>query len=98
MVELNRGLSVSAATDNIGGFHRAPMRMPPVSPAPVAPPFLNLSFIHLSLFAKVPAMHEFDVLVVGKGNAAMCAALSAHDQGVKVAILEAATEDEGGGN
>jgi len=42
--------------------------------------------------------HEFDVVVVGKGNAAMCAALSAHDQGAKVAILEAASEDEGGGN
>jgi len=41
---------------------------------------------------------EFDVIVVGKGNAAMCAALSAHDQGAKVAILEAAHEDEGGGN
>lgn len=41
---------------------------------------------------------EFDVVVVGKGNAAMCAALSAHDQGAKVAILEAASEDEGGGN
>ena len=41
---------------------------------------------------------EFDVIVVGKGNAAMCAALSAHDQGAKVAILEAAPEEEGGGN
>ncbi len=43
-------------------------------------------------------MQEFDVVVVGKGNAALCAALSAHDQGAKVAILEAATEDEHGGN
>src|SRR5688572_1658058 len=42
--------------------------------------------------------HEFDVVVVGKGNAALCAALSAQDQGVKVAMLEAASEDEHGGN
>ena len=41
---------------------------------------------------------EFDVVVVGKGNAALCAALAAKDQGVKVAMLEAASEDEHGGN
>ncbi len=43
-------------------------------------------------------MYEFDVLVVGKGNAALCSALSAHEHGVKVGILEAATEEEHGGN
>jgi tricarballylate dehydrogenase len=43
-------------------------------------------------------MQEFDVLVVGKGNAALCSALSAHEHGVKVAMLEAASEDEHGGN
>lgn len=43
-------------------------------------------------------MKEYDVLVVGKGNAALCAALSARDQGVTVAMLEAAPEDEHGGN
>src|SRR6187549_3055414 len=42
--------------------------------------------------------HDFDVVVVGKGNAALCAALSARDQGAKVAMLEAASEDEHGGN
>jgi len=42
--------------------------------------------------------HEFDVVVVGKGNAALCAALSAAEAGVKVAVLEAANEDEHGGN
>jgi tricarballylate dehydrogenase len=36
--------------------------------------------------------------VVGKGNAALCAALSAHEQGAKVGMLEAASEDEHGGN
>jgi len=42
--------------------------------------------------------HETDVLVVGKGNAALCAALSARDQGARVAMLEAASLDESGGN
>jgi tricarballylate dehydrogenase len=42
--------------------------------------------------------HEYDVVVVGKGNAALCAALSAQEQGASVALLEAASEDEAGGN
>ena len=41
---------------------------------------------------------EYDVVVVGKGNAALCAALAARDQGASVAMLEAATQDEHGGN
>src|SRR5512134_441185 len=41
---------------------------------------------------------SFDVVVVGKGNAALCAALSARDTGVTVAMLEAAPVDESGGN
>jgi len=40
----------------------------------------------------------YDVIVVGKGNAALCTALSAHENGAKVLILEAATEEESGGN
>jgi tricarballylate dehydrogenase len=43
-------------------------------------------------------MPESDVLVVGKGNAALCAALAACDEGARVTVLEAATEDESGGN
>ena len=39
-----------------------------------------------------------DVLVVGKGNAALCAALAARDQGARVTVIEAASEDESGGN
>ncbi len=43
-------------------------------------------------------MKAFDVVVVGKGNAANCAALAARDTGVSVAMLEAAAPDESGGN
>ena len=43
-------------------------------------------------------MLQFDVVVVGKGNAALCAALAACDQGARVAMLEAAPVDESGGN
>ena len=43
-------------------------------------------------------MHQYDVVVVGKGNAALCAALSARDRGVTVAMLEAASVEESGGN
>ncbi len=43
-------------------------------------------------------MQEYDVVVVGKGNAALCAALSAREQGASVAMLEAASEEESGGN
>src|ERR1700741_5350167 len=39
-----------------------------------------------------------DVLVVGAGNAALCAAISAHEKGARVLILEAAPSEERGGN
>ena len=39
-----------------------------------------------------------DVLVVGAGNAACCAAISAHENGACVLMLEAAPFDERGGN
>ncbi len=41
---------------------------------------------------------ESDVVVVGAGNAAMCAALAARERGAEVVILEAAPEAESGGN
>ena len=41
---------------------------------------------------------RWDVMVVGAGNAAICAALSAAEQGAKVLIIEKAPMDERGGN
>ena len=43
-------------------------------------------------------MADYDVVVVGCGNAALCAALSAKENGAKVLVLERAPEDEKGGN
>src|SRR5271169_3817925 len=39
-----------------------------------------------------------DVIVVGAGNAAFCAALSAQEHGATVLMLEAAPQEESGGN
>src|SRR5436853_6952994 len=41
---------------------------------------------------------EWDVVVVGAGNAGMCAALAAQENGARVLVLEAAPFDERGGN
>ncbi|MGH7091040.1 MAG: FAD-dependent tricarballylate dehydrogenase TcuA, partial [Stellaceae bacterium] len=41
---------------------------------------------------------SYDVVVVGGGNAAFCAALAAQEKGAKVLVLERAPEDEAGGN
>ena len=39
-----------------------------------------------------------DVVVVGAGNAAFCAALAARESGASVLVLERAPQDEAGGN
>ncbi len=41
---------------------------------------------------------KWDVIVVGGGNAAFCAALAARERGLRILMLERAPEDESGGN
>ena len=41
---------------------------------------------------------SYDVIVLGGGNAAMCAALSARESGARVLVLERAPQDKRGGN
>ena len=43
-------------------------------------------------------MQQFDVVVIGGGNAAFCAALSARETVQRVLVLERSPEDEAGGN
>ncbi|HYQ95265.1 MAG TPA: FAD-binding protein, partial [Burkholderiales bacterium] len=43
-------------------------------------------------------MQDWDVVVVGGGNAALCGALSARETAKRVLVLERAPEDEAGGN
>lgn len=43
-------------------------------------------------------MPDFDVVIIGAGNAAFCAALAAHERGARVVMLERAPVEESGGN
>ncbi|MCG7200273.1 FAD-dependent tricarballylate dehydrogenase TcuA [Marinobacter pelagius] len=43
-------------------------------------------------------MDQYDVIVLGGGNAGLCAALSARESGARVLLLERAPESEKGGN
>ena len=45
-----------------------------------------------------PQMQNYDVIVVGGGNAAWCAALAARESGLRVLVLERAPLTEAGGN
>jgi tricarballylate dehydrogenase len=42
--------------------------------------------------------NKWDVIVIGAGNAAFCAALAAREKGLSILMLERAPEDENGGN
>jgi tricarballylate dehydrogenase len=44
------------------------------------------------------SQEKFDVIVVGAGNAALCAAIAASEGGAKVLVLEKASIEERGGN
>jgi len=46
----------------------------------------------------MPPDQVADVIVVGAGNAAFCAALAAQERGAKVLMLESAPQEESGGN
>src|SRR6478752_9165991 len=46
----------------------------------------------------MPDAGPYDVIVVGAGNAALCAALSAQEQGARVLVLAKSNEEERGGN
>jgi len=47
---------------------------------------------------KADFSHTFDVLVIGGGNAALCAAITAREAGARVMLLEGAPKDFRGGN
>ena len=44
------------------------------------------------------AQQDYDVCVAGAGNAALCAAIAAAENGARVLVLERAPEPENGGN
>ena len=44
------------------------------------------------------SLSDYDVVVVGAGNAACCAALAASEQGARVLVLERAPAEQSGGN
>src|SRR5450759_4711209 len=55
-------------------------------------------FIMLRALDMDVSSEKYDVIVVGGGNAALCAALAACEEGAKVLILERAPASERGGN
>ena len=54
---------------------------------------------HTTNLREISSMADrYDVVVVGAGNAALCAALAAQENGARVLVLERAPEAEHGGN
>ena len=46
----------------------------------------------------IAKINDTDILVIGSGNAALIAALAAHEEGARVAVIERAPEERRGGN
>src|SRR6186997_558434 len=57
---------------------------------------IRLPSVNSPAHAKLP--RSADVIIVGAGNAAFCAAHAAAEHGVSVLVIERAPEDESGGN
>jgi tricarballylate dehydrogenase len=52
----------------------------------------------LIVFPDKPALDSTDVIVIGSGNAALCAALAAAEAGARVLVIEQSSASERGGN
>ena len=79
--------------------HRAPLRLASLEGR--SGPALSLigsPGVNDSGAAAQTQPQRYDVVVVGAGNAAMCAALAAREGGARVLVLERAPEAEAGGN
>src|SRR5262245_39127774 len=73
-------------------------RDPPTSGSTRSPTGFSASGILRTAKERLSVSDEYDVIVVGGGNAALCAALSAKETAKRVLLLERAPEDESGGN
>ena len=51
-----------------------------------------------TLVTKNELQSHYDIVVVGAGNAALCAAIAGSEQGAKILVLERAPKEKKGGN